>query len=144
MTIDSLRRLLAFVLFFLAQALVLNRIQLFHCATPLLYVYFVVMFPRAYPRWAALLWSFALGLTVDMFSNTPGVAAASMTLIGFLQPYLIELCHAMPRRTSNPRPRRLDGGALPAWQPSSWLSIVWCTSRWRLSRWLAGSIGCSA
>ena len=30
MTIDSLRRLLAFVLFFLAQALVLNRIQLFH------------------------------------------------------------------------------------------------------------------
>ncbi|MBR1416036.1 MAG: rod shape-determining protein MreD [Prevotella sp.] len=91
MTIDSLRRLLAFVLFFLAQALVLNRIQLFHCATPLLYVYFVVMFPRAYPRWAALVWSFALGLTVDMFSNTPGVAAASMTLIGFLQPYLIEL-----------------------------------------------------
>ena len=90
MTIDSLRRLFVFLILCLAQALVLNRVQLFHCATPLLYVYFAVMFPRNYPRWAALLWSFAMGLAVDMFNNTPGVAAASMTLIGFLQPYLIE------------------------------------------------------
>ncbi len=32
-----------------------------------------------------------MGLAVDMFNNTPGVAAASATLIGFLQPWLIEL-----------------------------------------------------
>jgi rod shape-determining protein MreD len=75
----------------LAQVLVLNRIQLFHCATPLLYIYFIIIFPRRYPRWAILLWSFAMGLAVDMFNNTPGVAAASTTLIGFLQPWLIEL-----------------------------------------------------
>ena len=91
MTIDSLRRLLTFLALILAQALVLNRIQLFHCATPLLYVYFIVMFPRGYPRWAILLWSFALGLSADMFTNTPGVAAASCTLVGFVQPFLIEL-----------------------------------------------------
>ncbi|MCR4914402.1 MAG: rod shape-determining protein MreD [Prevotella sp.] len=91
MAIDTLKRLLVFVALVLAQALVLNRIQLFHCATPLLFVYFVIIFPRNYPRWASLLWSFFLGLTADMFANTPGVAAASLTLTGFLQPQLLEL-----------------------------------------------------
>jgi len=71
--------------------LVLNQIHLFHYATPLLYVYFVITFCRNYPKWAILLWSFALGLCVDMLTNTPGVAAASLTLIGALQPYLLEL-----------------------------------------------------
>ncbi len=75
----------------LVQALVFNHIHLFGYATILLYVYFVVMLPRNYPRWAALLWSFALGLSVDMFTNTPGMAAAALTLTGFLQPYLLQL-----------------------------------------------------
>ena len=91
MTIDKLQQLAIFVILILAQVLVLNRIQLFHCATPLLYVYFVVMFPRNYPRWACLLWGFALGLVMDMFTNTPGVAAASMTVVAFIQPVLLEL-----------------------------------------------------
>ena len=75
----------------LAQALVFNYIHLFGYATVLLYVYFVVMFPRNYPRWAILLWSFFLGLSADLFTHTPGMAAASLTLVGFLQPYLLEL-----------------------------------------------------
>jgi rod shape-determining protein MreD len=91
MVIDTFRRLLVFIAFWLAQALVFNHIHLFGFATILLYVYFVVMFPRNYPRWAILLWSFSLGLCVDMFSNTPGMAAASLTLVGFIQPYLLEL-----------------------------------------------------
>jgi rod shape-determining protein MreD len=80
-----------FLLLCMVQVLVLNRIQLFHCATPLLYVYFVLMFPQGYPKWGILLWCFFLGLGVDMFSNTPGLGAASTTLVGALQPYLLEL-----------------------------------------------------
>lgn len=91
MLIDTLRRMLVFVLLCLAQALVFNRIQLFHCATPLVYVYFVIIFPRSYPRWALLLWAFFMGLGVDMFSDTPGLAASSLTLIALLQPMLLEL-----------------------------------------------------
>ena len=53
---------------------------------PLLYVYFALLFPYNYPRWAVLVWCFLMGLVMDVFSNTPGVAAASMTLIGLLQP----------------------------------------------------------
>lgn len=83
------RRLGAFALLFVVQMLVLNNIHLFGCATPLLYVMFVLSFNRNYPKWAILLWCFALGLCVDISSNTPGVAAGSMTLIGVLQPYIL-------------------------------------------------------
>lgn len=91
MTISFFKHILIFVLFCLAQALVFNRILIFGCATPLLYVYFVLMFPRNYPKWGILLWSFTLGLVTDMFTNTPGLATSSLTLIGALQPYILEL-----------------------------------------------------
>lgn len=91
MNLDLIRRLLFFAILLLVQALVLNHIHLFDCATPLLYVYIVLPIRRGHPRWASLLWCFAMGLGVDMFTNTPGVGAASMTLVGLLQPYLLEL-----------------------------------------------------
>jgi rod shape-determining protein MreD len=91
MAVDTFRKAIVFVVLLLSQALVFNHIRLLGCATVLLYVYFVVMFPRNYPRWALLLWSFFMGLSVDLFSNTPGLTAASLTLTGFLQPYLLEL-----------------------------------------------------
>lgn len=91
MVADTLKRVFIFVALCLAQAIVFNHVHLFGCATALLYVYFVIMFPRNYPRWAILLWSFFLGLGVDVFSNTPGMAAASLTLTGFVQPYLLTL-----------------------------------------------------
>ena len=91
MLIDSLRNFLVLMALVLTQALVFSHIHLFGCATILLYVYFVVMFTRNYPKWAILLWSFVMGLFIDMFSNTPGMAAASLTVVGCVQPYLLEL-----------------------------------------------------
>jgi rod shape-determining protein MreD len=38
-----------------------------------------------------MVWSFLLGLGIDVANNTPGLAAASMTLLGLLQPYVLEL-----------------------------------------------------
>ena len=91
MKIDLLKRFAWFLVFVLAQAVVLGRIHLFGVATPLLYVYFVLQFERNYPKWAVLLWSFFLGLFIDILSNTPGLAAASLTLIAAVQPYFFEL-----------------------------------------------------
>ncbi len=91
MNIDFLKRLLLFFGLMLVQALVLNHVHLFGVATPLLYVYFAISFRRGTPKWAMLVWSFLLGLSIDVFSNTPGLAAASMTLVAAIQPYLLEL-----------------------------------------------------
>lgn len=91
MKIDLVKRFAWFLVFVLAQAIVLGRIHLFGVATPLLYVYFVLQFERNYPKWASLLWSFLMGLLIDCLSNTPGLAAASLTLIAAIQPYYFEL-----------------------------------------------------
>lgn len=91
MNIDFLKRLLLFFGLMLVQALVLNHVHLFGVATPLLYVYFAISFRRGTPKWVMLVWNFLLGLGIDVFSNTPGLAAASMTLVAAVQPYLLEL-----------------------------------------------------
>ncbi len=91
MTVGVLKTLGTFLVFLLVQVLVLNQVHLFDSATPLLYIYMVLLFPRNYPKWGMLAWAFAMGLGVDMFSNTPGVAAASLTLVALLRPYLLGL-----------------------------------------------------
>lgn len=91
MSIELFKRIAFFVILALAQTLVLSHIHLFGCAIPLLYVYFVLGFRRDYPRWGILVWSFLMGLCMDVFSNTQGMAAASMTFVGFLQPYLFQV-----------------------------------------------------
>ena len=91
MTIDLFKRLGWFAFFFIIQVMMLGHMHLFHCATPLFYVYFVLMFPRNHAKWAILVWSFALGLLIDIFLNTPGLAAASLTLLAAIQPYFLEL-----------------------------------------------------
>ena len=70
MSIDIVKRWGVFFVLLLVQGLVCNHIHLFHCATPLLYIMFVLHFRRNTPRWQMLLWSFALGLGVDIFANT--------------------------------------------------------------------------
>lgn len=91
MKADHIYSIISFVLLLLAQVLICNHIHIFNCATPLLYVYLILPAKRDTPRWFLLSLSFAMGLCVDLFTNTPGVAAASMTLVAFIQPYLLML-----------------------------------------------------
>jgi rod shape-determining protein MreD len=80
-----------FVVLLVVQVLVLNHVWLLNVATPLLYVYFAITFPRNSEKGEVLVWCFLLGLLIDIFSNTPGLAASALTLIGMIQVYLVEL-----------------------------------------------------
>ena len=91
MSIDLLKRLGLFIILCAVQILILNHIHLFDVATPFLFVYFAISFRRNSPKWAVILWCFAMGLAVDVCSNTPGLAAGSLTIVGLIQPYLMEL-----------------------------------------------------
>ena len=86
-----LNRLIMFVVLLVVQVLVLNHVWLLNVATPLLYVYFAITFPRNTEKGEVLGWCFLLGLLIDIFSNTPGLAAGTLTLIGMTQTYLVEL-----------------------------------------------------
>ena len=91
MPIDTIRRTSLFVVLLLAQVLVFNHVWLLGYATVFVFVYFVIQFPRNYPRWASLLWAFFFGLCVDLFANTSGMTSAALTLTAFVHPPLLEL-----------------------------------------------------
>lgn len=88
---DVIRIPLLFIAICAIQVFVLNHCLLFGCALPMFYLWFVLTMRKGMPRWLILMLSFAMGLTLDMFSNTPGVTAAAMTAAAMAQPYLLEL-----------------------------------------------------
>ena len=104
----------------LAQALVFNRIHFLGYAMPLLLVYFAIVIPRGYPRWATLLWCFTLGLAVDLFSDTPGAAAGAMTFVALLQPYVLELF--IPREA----PANMEISIKQMGSTATFLILVYC------------------
>lgn len=125
MNIDIVKTLMLLVVLVLAQVLVLNNIHLLGCATPLLYVYLILRIRRFCPRWATLLWGFALGLGVDIFTNTPGLAAASMTLVALLQPYVLNIFIAHDNQDDlKPSLRSLNPGKYISY--ASILIFVFC------------------
>ena len=89
MALVLLHRVTMFLILLAAQVLILNHVHLLDVAMPLLYIYFAITFRRGFPRWIILLSCFFMGLIVDMFSSTPGLAAGTMTLVGFIQPFLV-------------------------------------------------------
>lgn len=90
MALVLLHRVAMFLILLAAQVLILNHVHLLDVAMPLIYIYFAITFRRGFPRWVILLSCFFMGLIVDMFSSTPGLAAGTMTLVGFIQPFLVE------------------------------------------------------
>ena len=85
------RRLLTLTGLVLLQVLFLNRICLFGYVTPLFYIWMIVRFDSSMKRSSILLWAFFLGLVIDMFSGTPGLNAASATLLAMFQPGIVKL-----------------------------------------------------
>ena len=88
---DLARIPLLFILLCAMQVFVCNHGQLFGCATPLFYVYFLVTMRKGMAKWAIMVLAFVMGIILDTFANTPGVTAASMTASGLMQPYLLDL-----------------------------------------------------
>lgn len=84
-------RLIWFFGLVVLQIFVLNRIQWFGVATPFLYIYLILTMDHSMSRNSLMLWAFAIGLVVDILSNTFGIHAAASTFIAFIRPVLIRL-----------------------------------------------------
>ena len=86
---NLIRGLLYLVVLVLVQVLILNNIHFLRIATPFLYLYFIIKMPVGSLRDLVVLFSFLIGLVIDLFSNTPGMHAAACTLTGFIREPLI-------------------------------------------------------
>jgi rod shape-determining protein MreD len=83
------RNIIRFIFLIFFQVLILNNINLGGYINPYLYVLFILMLPFETPKWLLLISSFMLGLTVDMFSDTSGLHAASCVFMAFSRPYIL-------------------------------------------------------
>lgn len=97
MIITYIHRIGWFIGLVLLQVLILNNVHIAGYATPFLYIYFILKFSSGTSRNELMLWAFAIGLTVDIFSNTPGMNAAATVFLAFLRPPILRLF--MPRDT---------------------------------------------
>lgn len=84
---EVLKNTVRFIALILIQGLILNDINLFGGqAIPYFYILFLIMLPLETPRWLELLLGLALGLGMDMFTNTVGIHASACVWLAFLRP----------------------------------------------------------
>lgn len=89
--INILHRIKWFVGVVLIQVLVLNQMHIYGYATPFFYIYFILKFNSKTSSNELMAWAFALGITIDVFSNTPGMNAAAATCLAFIRTPLLKL-----------------------------------------------------
>ncbi len=78
-----------FVLLILVQVLVFNHLNFFGFINPMVYILFLYWFPIKENRAAFIALSFLLGLTIDLFSDTMAIHAASTVTIAYLRPAIM-------------------------------------------------------
>lgn len=82
---------LQFLVLVLLQVFILNHIQLGGYVNPYLYILFILILPINTPKWLLLVLGFILGLTIDLFTHTPGMNSSATVLIAFIRPYFLEI-----------------------------------------------------
>ena len=91
MIITYIHRIGWFIGLVLLQVLILFFVDIAGYATPFLYIYLILKCNSGTSRNELMLWAFFFGLTIDVFSDTPGMNAAATVLLAFLRPSLLRL-----------------------------------------------------
>lgn len=82
-------QVLIFVFYLLLQIFFVRQLVLFDYAFCFVYVASIILLPFEINKITLILLGFVAGITVDIFYNTIGANAASMTLIAFVRPAVI-------------------------------------------------------
>jgi rod shape-determining protein MreD len=105
MVINLLKYALVFVVSVLLQVLIFNNVLIARMISPFFYILFIILLPFDTPRALLLFLSFSLGMTIDIFTNTPGVHASACLLIGFIRPGILQLISSRETLESVTAPR---------------------------------------
>jgi rod shape-determining protein MreD len=81
--------IIRFLILVLLQVLVFNNIQVSGFINPYFYVLFILLLPFETPKWSLPLIGFLLGLSIDLFTQTPGIHASATVLMAFARPYIL-------------------------------------------------------
>ncbi len=81
--------IIRFLILVLLQVLVFNNIQVSGFINPYYYILFILLLPFDTPRWSLPIIGFLLGLSVDLFTQTPGIHASATVMMAFARPYVL-------------------------------------------------------
>ena len=88
---DFGKYVIMFFVLVLVQVLILNNIQFSGLVNPYIYILFILLLPFTIPGYLLLGICFVLGISIDIFGNTPGIHAGATVLLGFLRPWIAQL-----------------------------------------------------
>lgn len=81
---------LRFFVLILFQVSIFNHINFMGYVNPYVYILFIAFFPIQNNRMLFLLFSFLLGLGVDLFSDSGGIHAAAALSIAYIRPVILK------------------------------------------------------
>lgn len=108
------------------QVTIFNHIHLLGYATPLAYVYLLLKLPSTTSRTLYLLLGFFVGIVIDLFSNTPGMTAASLCVIGLITPRVFNAFVPKEKGEEVLHPSVRTMGAKPFYLYAFFLTLTHC------------------
>lgn len=87
-----LRNIGRFITLIFIQVFIFNNIHLTSLgAVPVIYILYIILLPFETPKWIVLILAFFIGISIDIFSDSLGLNAASSVLIGFVRPGILNM-----------------------------------------------------
>ncbi|OIP51095.1 MAG: rod shape-determining protein MreD [Flavobacteriaceae bacterium CG_4_8_14_3_um_filter_34_10] len=90
-----------FLVLLLAQVFLFNNIDFLGFINPYVYILFILLYPVNSNQLLFLLVSFFLGLSIDIFSDSGGIHAASCIVIAFLRPSILKFSFGVSYEYNN-------------------------------------------
>jgi rod shape-determining protein MreD len=79
-----------FILLLAVQVVIFNNFNFLGYINPFPYILFIILYPVNGNKYALLMSSFFLGITMDLFCNSGGVHAAACLLLAFVRPSIFK------------------------------------------------------
>lgn len=109
-----------------AQAVIFNNLILFNVALPLVFIYLIVSLPVTLStNWAVTI-GFITGLSVDIFSDTPGMNALACTNLAFMRKPIYHLYMSYDDDLSGMRPSIATMGSAAYFKYLLTMVAVYC------------------
>jgi hypothetical protein len=96
--------IIRFIVLVFVQVFLLKNITLYNLSIPYLYILFILLLPFEIPNILLFLFAFAMGLTIDMFYDTPGLHAAACVLLAFVRILFISITVQKEGFDNDPEP----------------------------------------
>ena len=84
-------------IFILIQIYILNQVMFNGYINPYFYVMLIICLPQVTPKWFLLLFSFSLGLFIDLFEGTVGFHSTAIVIMAFIKPTVEKI--VIPKNT---------------------------------------------